>query len=162
MTAPNNASQAQLISTATIGHGSKRVIAGVIGGMCLFIIVSSLLSEFLLIGAGIAVLVLLLTWRVLTIKVTTEASQQNIVVRCHPFYSKSIPMQHIVDASPAPSSSLTEGYGIRYLGQGTWGLLVGGPAINIETTNRTWIISTPDPESTAAAILAHSHSSRPS
>jgi len=36
MTEPDSASQAQLISAATIGHGSKRVIAGVIGGMCLF------------------------------------------------------------------------------------------------------------------------------
>lgn len=143
-----------VISEARIGRDAQKVIAGVVGVACFFIIATSIPSGALLITTALAVLMALLTALVLRMRVSIEASAENLVVRCRPFYAKSIPLADVVDASPAPSSSMTEGFGIRYLGQGTWGLLVGGPAITVETPNRTWIISTPEPEVTAAAILA--------
>ncbi|MNI82143.1 hypothetical protein D3C73_1388240 [compost metagenome] len=125
------------------------------GVACFFIIATAIPSGVLLISLALAVLMLLLTALVLRMTVSIESTERTLVVRCRPFYSRTVPLKDIVDASPAPSSSLPEGFGIRYLGRKTWGLLVGGPAIVIETPNRTWIISTPNPESTAAAILAH-------
>lgn len=144
-----------IISEARIGPDSQKVIAGVVGVACFFIIATAIPSGVLVITIALAVTMLLLTALVLRMTVGIEASAQNLVLRCRPFYAKTIPLADIVDASPAASSSMTEGFGIRYLGQKTWGLLVGGPAITVETPNRTWIISTPEPEATAAAILAH-------
>ncbi|WP_026546964.1 hypothetical protein [Paenarthrobacter nicotinovorans] len=144
-----------MISEAGISRGSQKVIATVVGLLCVFIIVTAIPSGVLLISAGLVVLIALLTVSVLRIRVTIEATEQNLVFRCRPFYSKTIPLEDIIDASPAPSSSLTEGFGVRYLGQRTWGLLVGGPAMVVETPTRTWLISTPDPGSTATAVLAH-------
>ena len=145
----------RVISEAKIGRESQKVIASVVGVACFFIIATAVPSGVLLITIALAVAILLITALVLRLTVTIEATDQNLVLRCRPFYSRVIPWDDIVDASPSPSSSLTEGFGIRYLGQKTWGILVGGPAITIETTNRTWMISTPDPEPRAAAILSH-------
>ncbi|WP_242703401.1 hypothetical protein [Arthrobacter sp. D5-1] len=144
-----------LISEARISRGSQKVIASVVGMLCIFIVVTSIPSGVLLISAGLVAVIALLTVSVLRIRVTVEATEQSLTVRCRPFYSRAIPLKDVVDASPAPSSSMTEGFGVRYLGQRTWGLLVGGPAIVLETPGRTWLISTPDPESTAASVLAH-------
>ncbi|MFJ6456208.1 hypothetical protein [Paenarthrobacter sp. NPDC091669] len=144
-----------MISEAGISRGSQKVIATVVGLLCVFIIVTAIPSGVLLLSAGLVAVIALLTVSVLRIRVTVEATGQNLVVRCRPFYSKTIPLEDIVDASPAPSSSMTEGFGVRYLGRRTWGLLVGGPAIVLETPQRTWLISTPDPETTAASVLAH-------
>jgi hypothetical protein len=144
-----------VISEARISRGSQKVISSVVGVACFFIIATAIPSGVLLISLALAVLMLLLTALVLRMTVSIESTERTLVVRCRPFYSRTVPLKDIVDASPAPSSSLTEGFGICYLGRKTWGLLVGGPAIVIETPNRTWIISTPNPESTAAAILAH-------
>jgi hypothetical protein len=143
-----------VISEARISPGFKRVIAGVVCLACLFTISTTLLSNFLFVGVAIATVVLLLTWFVLNMRVTVETANSALLVRCRPFYSKAIPLEDIVDVSPAPSSSVTEGFGIRYLGRRTWGLLVGGPAITIETPTRTWVLSTPEPEATTAAIRA--------
>ncbi|SDW76310.1 hypothetical protein SAMN04487912_104360 [Arthrobacter sp. cf158] len=145
----------RLISEAGISRGSQKVIASVMGLACVFVIVTAIPSGVLLVSAGLVAVIALLTVSVLRITVTIEATDQNLTVRCRPFYSKTIPLQDIVDAAPAPSSSMIEGFGVRYLGQRTWGLLVGGPAIVLETPSRTWLISTPDPEFTAASILAH-------
>ncbi|MET4539530.1 hypothetical protein ABIE37_001302 [Arthrobacter bambusae] len=144
-----------MISEAGISRGSQKVIATVVGLLCVFIIVTAIPSGVLLLSAGLVAVIALLTVSVLRIRVTVEATGQNLVVRCRPFYSKTIPLEDIVDASSAPSSSMTEGFGVRYLGRRTWGLLVGGPAIVLETPQRTWLISTPDPETTAASVLAH-------
>ena len=144
-----------MISEAGISRGSQKVIATVVGLLCVFIIVTAIPSGVLLICAGLVAIIALLTVSVLRIRVTIEATEQNLTVRCQPFYANTIPLEDIIDASPAPSSSLTEGFGVRYLGQRTWGLLVGGPAMVVETPTRTWLISTPDPGSTATAVLAH-------
>ncbi|MGF6834149.1 hypothetical protein QF015_002331 [Paenarthrobacter sp. TE4293] len=144
-----------LISEARISRGSQKVIASAVGLLCFFIIATAIPSGVLLISGGLVAVIAVLTVAVLRISVTIEATEQSLTVRCRPFYSKTIPLEDVVDASPAPSSSMTEGFGVRYLGRRTWGLLVGGPAIVLETPQRTWLISTPDPESTAASVLAH-------
>ncbi|MCT9871964.1 hypothetical protein [Paenarthrobacter aurescens] len=144
-----------MISEAGISRGSQKVIATVVGLLCVFIIVTAIPSGVLLLSTGLVAVIALLTVSVLRISVTIEATDQNLVVGCRPFYSKTIPLEDIVDASPAPSSSMTEGFGVRYLGRRTWGLLVGGPAIVLESPQRTWLISTPDPETTAESVLAH-------
>ncbi|MET3904361.1 hypothetical protein [Paenarthrobacter sp. 4246] len=144
-----------LISEARISRGSQKVIASVVGLLCFFIIATAIPSGVLLISGGLVAVIALLTVSVLRIRVTVEATEQILTVRCRPFYSKTIPLEDIVEASPSPPSSMTEGFGVRYLGSRTWGLLVGGPAIVLETPKRTWLISTPDPETTAAAVLAH-------
>ncbi|WP_309138327.1 hypothetical protein [Paenarthrobacter sp. CM16] len=149
-----------MISEAGISRRSQKVIATVVGLLCVFIIVTAIPSGVLLISAGMVAVIALLTVSVLRIRVTIEATEQNLTVRCQPFYAKTIPLEDIVDASPAPSSSMTEGFGVRYLGQRTWGLLVGGPAMVMETPTRTWLISTPDPESTATAVLDRAGQSR--
>jgi hypothetical protein len=147
-----------VISEARIGRHSQTVIASVVGVACLFIVATAIPSGVLLITMALAVTMFVLTALVLRMTVTIELLANNMVVRCRPFYAKTIPLADIVDASPAQSSSMTEGFGIRYLGQRTWGLLVGGPAIAVETSNRTWIISTPEPAVTATAILANTGS----
>ncbi|VXC56084.1 conserved hypothetical protein [Arthrobacter sp. 9V] len=144
-----------MISEARISRGSQKVIASVVGLLCFFIIATAIPSGVLVMSAALVAVIALLTVWVLRISVTIEATGQNLTVRCRPFYSKTIPLQDIIDASPAASSSMIEGFGVRYLGQRTWGLLVGGPAIVLETPRRTWLISTPDPEYTAASILNH-------
>ncbi|MFW0772926.1 hypothetical protein ACLRGI_07125 [Paenarthrobacter nitroguajacolicus] len=144
-----------LISEAGISGGSQKVIASVVGLACFSVIAMAIPSGVLLISTGLVAVIALLTVAVLRITVTVEATDQTLVVGCRPFYSRTIPLEDIVDASPAPPSSLTEGFGVRYLGQRTWGLLVGGPAIVLETPRRTRLISTPNPESTAASILTH-------
>ncbi|WP_311213592.1 MULTISPECIES: hypothetical protein [unclassified Arthrobacter] len=144
-----------VISEARISRGSQKVIASVVGLLCFFIIATAIPSGVLLISAVLVAVIALLTVSVLRISVTIEATGQNLVVRCRPFYSRTITLEDIIDASPAPSSSMTEGFGVRYLGQRTWGLLVGGPTIVLETPQRTWLISTPDPEAAATAVLAH-------
>lgn len=108
-----------LISEARISRGSQKVIASVVGMLCVFIIVTSIPSGVLLISAGLVAVIALLTVSVLRIRVTVEATEQNLTVRCRPFYSRTIPLKDVVDASPAPSSSMPEGFGVRYLGQRT-------------------------------------------
>jgi len=152
---PALTSNSSVISEARIGRNSRKVIAGVVGGACLFIIATAIPSGVLLITTALAMALLLLTAVVLRMTVSIEAAAENLVLRCRPFYAKHIPLADIVDASPAPASSMTEGFGVRYLGRRTWGLLVGGPAVTIELPNRIWIVSTPEPEATATAVLAH-------
>lgn len=143
-----------VISQARIGRESQKVIAGVVSLACLFTVSTTLFSNFLWLGIAIAGAVLLLMWLVLSMTVSIESQDDHLVIRCRPFYSKTIPLKDIVDVSHAPSSSMTEGFGIRYLGRKTWGVLSGGPAITIETPDRIWIVSTPDPESASSAIRA--------
>jgi len=143
-----------LISTAGISRASQQAVATIVAVAALFIIAVAIPSNLLLINAGLAGVILLLTIVVLRMTVSIESTSNALLVRCHPFYSRTIALADLVDVSPAPSSSLTEGFGVRYLGRRTWGLLVGGPAVTVETRSRTWIISTRDPEATAEAIRA--------
>jgi|GEM_PF-2022976 len=149
-----------VISSARIGRQSQKIIASVVGLACVFIIVTAIPSGLLLINIALAAAIMLLAASVLRMAVSIESTDHALVLRCSPFYSRTVPLEDITDVSPAPPSSLTEGFGIRYLGQRTWGLLVGGPAITMQTPTRTWIVSTPEPESTSAAILAQASKPR--
>ncbi len=91
-----------VISEARISRGSQKVIASVVGLLCFFIIATAIPSGVLLMSAALVAVIALLTVSVLRISVTIEATGQNLTVRCRPFYSKTIPLQDIVDASPAP------------------------------------------------------------
>ena len=85
---------------------------------------------------------------------TVRISQSGIQATLFPFFRMSVRRESIatVRALEVTGDSL-EGMGLRYLGNRTWGLIVGGPAIRVETVSgRTWIFSTPAPGELVAAF----------
>ncbi|MFB9714705.1 hypothetical protein [Arthrobacter methylotrophus] len=116
---------------------------------------SALAAGILLPGLLVAAGIVAVTWTIVRMTVSIATAEEKIVVRCAPFYSTEIPISEVSAVTTARDTSLSEGYGIRILEKKTRGVLVGGPAISLETVNRRWIISTAHPEEVASTIRDH-------
>lgn len=141
-----------MMSEARLADGPKGVIWGVVTASLLVVVVSAHAGDILLTGFVIAAGIFALTWILVGLSVSIAVAEDNIVVRCTAFYSTMIPISDVLAVGTARDTALSDGYGIRILGKNTRGLLVGGPAVFLETTNRRWNISTPDPDRGASAI----------
>ncbi len=84
--------------------------------------------------------------------VSIAIAGEQIVLGCEPFYSTDVSISAIVAVTTAEDTSLSDGYGFRVMGKNTRGLLVGGPAVTLETNNRRWIVSTAHPDVVTSAI----------
>lgn len=69
-----------------------------------------------------------------------------IRLRMLPIYTKHLAAQDILSVQPAAFTGSLEGFGYRVLGKDRRGLLVGGPSIEITTSERTWIVSCHHPD----------------
>ncbi|MGR0158443.1 hypothetical protein [Paenarthrobacter nitroguajacolicus] len=78
--------------------------------------------------------------------VTVKVDEHNVVISFCDIFKRTLPRDEIAtvttDTAAGPS-----GYGLRYMGPGMVGYVVGGPEINIEMRNgKTVIASTDRPE----------------
>ncbi|MEW1820904.1 hypothetical protein AB0323_08955 [Arthrobacter sp. NPDC080031] len=141
-----------LISEARLAGSSRGLIWGIVGASVITLVASSLVSGTPVPGLLLAAGILPLTWTIVRMTVSIAMADKKIVLRCGPFYSSEISISDVLAIATAPETSLADGYGFRMLGNGTRGLLVGGPAVALETNNRRWIISTTHPEEVTSAI----------
>lgn len=84
--------------------------------------------------------------------VTVKVDLQNVVITFCDIVKRTLPRAGIAivttDKTAGPS-----GYGIRYMGPGVVGYLVGGPEVNIETNSgKTFIASTDRPDELIAVL----------
>ncbi len=93
----------------------------------------------LLMSAGFGPLIFL--------SVTIHVNQAGIRATLFPIFRVSLPRDRITDVQILEASGgLQEGMGLRSMGDRTWGLVVGGPAIHVQTVSgKSWVLSTPDP-----------------
>ncbi|WAH98849.1 hypothetical protein [Arthrobacter sp. MMS18-M83] len=143
-----------VISEARLARDSKGLIWGIAGASTIVIVISAQAGGILLPGLLIAAGIVALTWLILRMTVSIAITDEKIVLRCEPFYLTAIPLSDLSAVTRAPDTSLSEGYGIRVLGRNIRGVLVGGPAVALETASRRWIISAADPEEVLAIIQA--------
>ncbi|MCX2748992.1 hypothetical protein OOZ51_14380 [Arthrobacter sp. MI7-26] len=141
-----------VISEARLARDSKGLIWGIVGASTIVIVISAQVGGILLPGLLIAAGIAALAWLILRMTVSVAVTEENIVLRCKPFYSTAIPLSDLSVVTRAPDTSLSEGYGLRILSKNTRGLLVGGPAVALETASRRWIISAADPEGAVVRI----------
>ncbi|WP_332601609.1 hypothetical protein [Arthrobacter sp. S2(2024)] len=100
-----------------------------------------------------AVGVIVLTWTAVQMTVSIAIAEEKIVLRCAPFYTTKVSISDVVAVSMAPDTSLADGYGLRLVRAKTRGLIVGWPAITLETKNRRWIISTAQAEKVVRTMI---------
>ncbi|MHA7167113.1 hypothetical protein ACX801_02990 [Arthrobacter bambusae] len=144
-----------VVSEARLARRSKGLIWGIVGASVIVLVVSALVSGIVLPGLLIAAGIVALTWTIVRMTVSIATAGEKIVLRCTPFYSTEISISDILAVTTAPNTSLSEGYGFRLIGKNTRGLLVGGPAVALETSNRRWIVSAARPEDVTSAIRDH-------
>ncbi|MGM7775433.1 hypothetical protein ACSVHC_05350 [Arthrobacter sp. KNU-44] len=94
------------------------------------------------------------TWAIVRMTVSIAITEEKIVLRLAPFYSTEMSISDVVAVAGVPETTLADGYGFRIMGKNTRGLLVGGPAVALETKTRRWIVSTAHPEEITSAIRA--------
>jgi hypothetical protein len=141
-----------VISDARLARRPKGLIWGIVGASVIIVVMSAHAGGILSAGVLIAVGILALTWLIVRMTVSIAVTENEIVVRCEPFYSAAIPLSDVSAVTTASDTSLHEGCGIRVLGKNTRGVPVGGPAVVFETSNRRWIISASHPEEVASTI----------
>ncbi|MHC6219832.1 hypothetical protein [Arthrobacter sp. MMS24-S77] len=141
-----------VISEARLARDSKGLIWGIVGASAIVIVISAQAGGILLPGLLVAASIVALTWLIVRMTVSIAIKEEKIVLRCEPFYSTAILLSDLSAVTRAPDTSLSEGYGIRVLGKNTRGVLVGGPAVALETASRRWIISAADPEDVVTTI----------
>ncbi|UKA63763.1 hypothetical protein [Arthrobacter sp. FW306-04-A] len=141
-----------VISEARLARDSKGLIWGIVSASTIVIVISAQAGGILLPGLLIAAGIVALTWLIVRMTVSIAVTEEKIVLRCAPFYSTTIPLSDLSAVTRASDTSLSEGYGIRVLGKNTRGVLVGGPAVVLETASHRWIISAADPEDVVSTI----------
>ncbi|MDQ4501980.1 hypothetical protein [Sinomonas sp. ASV322] len=133
------------ISETRLEATPRRIIWAVVGAACVTVIASSVPAGVLIPGLAICGAIVLLTGLFLSMHVTVEETPNELVIRCRPFRAVRIPRSELISVGQGPETGLTEGYGVRWLGQGRNGLLTGGPTVCIETAGRKWIVSVENP-----------------
>jgi len=141
-----------LVSEAKLSGKTKRLIWGIVGASCVVVLVSAVAGNIPLPGLAIVAGMVALTYLVMSMTVTIDVETDRLVIRCKPFYAATLSFSSVLTAREAPSTSVSEGFGIRALGNNTKGVLVGGPAVLLETTARKWVVSVPNPGSVASRI----------
>ena len=141
-----------VISEARLEGRSKGLIWGIVGAAVSVLIVSALVSGILLPGLLMATCIVALTCAIVRMNISVAIAEDKIVLRCAPFYSTEVSIPDVLAVATASNTSLSDGYGLRVMGTNTRGLLVGGPAVSLETVNRRWIVSTANPEGVTSAI----------
>ena len=130
----------------------KKIAWGIVASSCAVVFISSAISNILPTGLFICVGILGLTWLVLSMKVSIGIHNEQLIVRCEPFYTARMQLSEVLGATTAGETTLAEGFGVRMLGNGSRGVLVGGPSVALETRSRKWVISSESPEAVAKAI----------
>lgn len=147
----------RLVSSAKVQGGLGRVLTGVTGSAALLVF---LLAVFTLTGwsliAALGIVALLglalLAVRMLRAEITVDADTVVFVLRLRPLRTVSLDRKTIRSAAASSDTSLAEGFGYRVLGKKRRGLLVGGPCIEVETDEITWVVSCAEPATAAEAI----------
>ena len=145
----------RLVSSAKVQGGLGRVLTGVTGSAALLVF---LLAVFTLTGwsliAALGIVALLglalLAVRMLRAEITVDAD--TVGLRLRPLRTVSLDRKTIRSAAASSDTSLAEGFGYRVLGKKRRGLLVGGPCIEVETDEITWVVSCAEPATAAEAI----------
>jgi len=90
------------------------------------------------------------------LRVDVRAGRDGIQATCFPLVRLRFSPADIAGVRPVDGrGGVHDGMGLRHLGNRTWGLLVGGSAVEVELRNgRRWVLSTPHPEEVAAAAAA--------
>lgn len=143
-----------VISEARLAGRSTGLIWGIVGASVIVLVVSALVSGILLPGLLMAVGIVAVTWTIVRMTVSITISEEKIVLRLAPFYSTEMSISDIVAVAAVPETTLADGYGFRVTGKYTRGLLVGGPAVALQTKARRWIVSAAHPEEVMSAIRA--------
>jgi hypothetical protein len=144
-----------VVSEARLASKPKRIIWGIVVASCIVVLVSAVAGNILVPGMAIVLGIAALTWLILSMTVSIDVGSENVVIRCKPFYAKTISVSDVIAAKPASETTMTEGYGVRALGDRTRGVLVGGPAVALESSTRRWIVSADQPSAVASQINAH-------
>ena len=144
-----------VISEARLAARPKGLIWGIVAASVIVIVISAQAGGILLPGLLAALGVVALTWLIVRMNVSIAVTEESIVVRCEPFYTTEIPVSEVSAITTGPVTSISEGYGIRVLGKNSRGVLVGGPAVALETANRRWVISAAHPEEVVSIIRNH-------
>ena len=141
-----------VISEAGLPGSSKGLIWGIVGASVMVLVVSALVSGIVLPGLLMVAGIAALTCLIVRMTVSIAIDEEKIVLRCAPFYSTEVSISDVLAITTAPDTSLSAGYGYRIMGKNTRGLLVGGPAVALETNNRRWIVSTAHPQEVISII----------
>lgn len=141
-----------LVSEAKLSTQTKRLIWGIVGASCVVVLISAVAGNIPVPGLLIVAGVVGLTYLIMSMTVTIDIETDSLVIRCKPFYAATLSFSSVVLAREAPSTSATEGFGLRALGDNTKGVLVGGPAVLVETTSRKWVVSAQNPGAVASRI----------
>jgi hypothetical protein len=144
-----------VLSEARLASKPKRIIGGIVVASCIVVMVSVAAGNILVPGMTIVLGIAAFTWLILSMTVSIDVDSENVVIRCKPFYGRKISLSDVIAAMPASETTMTEGYGVRALGDKTWGVLVGGPAVALQTSTRRWIVSADRPNAVASQINAH-------
>ncbi|MGO4860163.1 hypothetical protein [Arthrobacter sp. 2MCAF14] len=122
-----------LISEARLAGSSKGVIWGIDGASVILLGISAQAENIVLPGTVIATSVVAWTWFVVRMTVSIAVADGKIVGRCKPIDAATIPISGVLAATTAQIPFPSQGYGIRVIAKSTRGVLVGGPAVALET-----------------------------
>ncbi len=143
------------VHTRAVLSGSRRrgllwTLAGIVALVWLSAAPAGFWSGAVVVTVGVAVLIL----PVALMRVDVRAGQDGIRATWGPLVRLRFAASEIAAVRPVDErGGFCDGLGLRHLGDRTWGLLVGGSAVQVDLrSGRSWVLSTPLPREVAAAV----------
>ncbi|MDM8083328.1 hypothetical protein QUV83_00935 [Cellulomonas cellasea] len=143
---------------ATLGTGWRVGLLCLFAGTLAMTWLSAAPDQAWLEASATTAFAALVFFPVALIRVDVRAGRDGIRAGWYPWVRLRFAAEDIADIRPVdPRGGVHDGMGLRHLGEGAWGLLVGGPAVQVDLRNgRRWVLSTPRPDEVAAIVATRS------
>ncbi len=141
-------------TTARLSKGWRTGLQWLFVGTLVMVWLPAALTQTWIEGAAVTVIVALMFLPIVRMRVDMQAGHDGIRARWGPWVRLRFAAEEIIDVRPVnPRGGIQDGMGLRHPGERAWGLLVGGPAVQVDLRDgRRWVLSTPLPDDIVAAV----------
>ncbi|MCC2307200.1 hypothetical protein [Cellulomonas chengniuliangii] len=143
-------------TTARLSNAWRTGLQWLFTGTLAMVWLPAALTQTWIEGGAVTAFLALVFLPIARMRVDVQAGRDGIRARWAPWVRLRLAAEDIADVRPVdPRGGIQDGMGLRRLGERSWGLLVGGPAVQVELRDgRRWVLSTPLPDDIVAAVTA--------